>query len=159
MVRSGDIWTASLSEHKTAGADKPRVLHFGEHAQQRMRPYLLQNPDAYVFSPRRAIKERSDASETHRRENQKPTPRKTDRTINERYNSTNLRVGIERACKRAGIEKWEPYRLRHSFATRYRSELSIEHVQAALGHSDIQISLVYAEVDRARAVEAARKLG
>ena len=42
---------------------------------------------------------------------------------------------IAKACKRAGVEKWSPNQLRHSFATEVRRKFGLEACRAVLGHS------------------------
>ena len=42
---------------------------------------------------------------------------------------------ITRACEKAGIERWTPHWLRHTFCTRIREQYGIEAAQALAGHS------------------------
>lgn len=39
--RSGDVWVASLDEHKTAHHGHKRILYFGPKAQEILKTYLL----------------------------------------------------------------------------------------------------------------------
>jgi len=52
--RSGAVWTARLSSHKTEHFGKTRVLAFGTRAQTILRPYLQPDqPDQRLFAIRR----------------------------------------------------------------------------------------------------------
>jgi integrase len=55
--------------------------------------------------------------------------------------------------------RWNPYRLRHSFATEVRKRHGLEGVQVALGHANARVTEVYAARDLALAVRVASELG
>ena len=56
---TGEIWTYTPHEHKTAHHGKTRTIYFGPRAQAIIRPFLLGRPvDAYLFSPAEADAER-----------------------------------------------------------------------------------------------------
>jgi integrase len=69
------------------------------------------------------------------------------------------RRAITRACDAAGIPRWVPHALRHTFATRARSEAGLEAAQAALGHRKADMTEHYAAAARSKAVEVARRIG
>jgi site-specific recombinase XerD len=43
---------------------------------------------------------------------------------------------------------WFPHQLRHSAASEFRRRYGLEVAQALLGHSELGVTQVYAEVDR-----------
>ncbi len=55
--------------------------------------------------------------------------------------------------------RWNPHRLRHSFATHVRREHGLEAAQVLLGHAAADVTQVYAERDTATAIKVARKIG
>ncbi|HUU14485.1 MAG TPA: tyrosine-type recombinase/integrase [Terriglobia bacterium] len=55
--------------------------------------------------------------------------------------------------------RWHPHQLRHNFATRIRKEFGLDVARAMLGHRSVQVTEVYAEVDRAKAAETAAAIG
>jgi integrase len=55
--------------------------------------------------------------------------------------------------------RWHPYPLRHSYATKARKQFSLEHAGAALGHTKMSATEVYAERDVGLAVEVASRIG
>jgi integrase len=72
---------------------------------------------------------------------------------------TSLRRAVDRACKRAGVEPWSPYRLRHKMASQVRAEYGLEASQCILGHSHADVTHVYAERDMRQAATVARLIG
>ncbi len=69
------------------------------------------------------------------------------------------RAAIQRACRKAGIPEWAPNQLRHTRATRLRELYGIEASQVVLGHSDPQVTTIYAERDFKLAARIMREVG
>lgn len=164
------IWVCRLESHKTAHLGKARVLTFGPKAQAVLREHMRGKPPwAVIFSPQDSLQERAEAAENHRRPDQKPNPRKTDRTVGERYCTRGYAVAIMRgiakanAARKAGglppIPHWTPHMLRHAFATEARQHCSMDAVQAVLGHSTADMTQHYAALDLAKAAEVAAAIG
>ena len=157
---SGKIWTATVCDHKKAYLGKQRTVYFGPRAQAIVRGFMADRPvDAYLFSPRDAERERHAQATAHRRPGQQKAPRKSRRVLGTHYTSASYRRCIERACVKAGVPVWTPHRLRHSAGTFIRQEFGIEAAQVMLGHASVGVTQVYAEVNRARALEVAAKIG
>lgn len=157
---SGDVWTVTLREHKTNHRGLDRIIPFGHRAQEIVKEFMANRPlDAFLFSPREARAERAAEAETHRRENQKPNPRKSERIIGEHYDTATYRHAIHRACDLAGVPRWSPNRLRHTRATEVRQRYGLEAAQVFLGHSRADVTQVYAEVNHERAIDIAREIG
>ena len=55
--------------------------------------------------------------------------------------------------------QWAPNRLRHTAATEIRREFGLEAAQISLGHSQANVTQVYAERDMKKGIEVARKIG
>jgi integrase len=111
--------------------------------------------------------------------------RKPKRTAGECYSVNAYRRAIYRACdvtfphpelsalkesqlsdkQRAELRQWRddhrwaPNQLRHTAATEIRKAFGLEAAQIALGHSQVNITQVYAERDLAKGVEVARRIG
>ncbi len=156
---AGKLWTYRPDQHKSKHRGHTRVVELGPRAQGVIRPFLRSELDAFLFSPQDATRERHAEAPTHRREDQKPNPRKTDREIGDHYTSASYRRAIQRACDRADISKWHPHQLRHLAATRLRKQDGIEPARLLLGHTSIVTAAIYAEVDRAKAQELVAKIG
>lgn len=164
--RSSDVWEIHIDKHKTAHRGKQRVIYVGPQAQEILKPFLLRGEDDYCFSPAEA--ERRRREDQHE---QRTTPlscgnkpgsnkkRKPTRTPGQCYTTGSYGRSIRYACEANGIETWAPNRLRHSAGTRYRKEFGLEAASVILGHSEVGVTQVYAEADRAKAIEAARRLG
>lgn len=54
---------------------------------------------------------------------------------------------------------WSPNQLRHSAATKIRKQFGLEAAQVALGHSEANVTQIYAERDMTLASEVMRKIG
>ena len=57
------------------------------------------------------------------------------------------------------LPRWAPNQLRHSAATEIRRQFGLEAAQVALGHSQADVTQIYAERDLTLAVEIMRKIG
>ena len=62
-------------------------------------------------------------------------------------------------AKWRATHRWSPGRLRHSVGTRIRKEFDLEAAKAVLGHASTNVTGVYAEMDRRRAIEVAKLIG
>lgn len=157
---TGEVWTVTPHKHKTAYKGRERVLFFGPKAQGILRQFFADRPvDAYLFSPREAEKERYAKAGSHRRANQKPNAKKTDRELGDHYTPASYRRAIERACKENEIPEWTPYRLRHTAATNIRKQFGLEAAQVILGHATAKITEVYAERDNTKARDVIKCVG
>jgi len=163
----GRVWSAKLVDHKTAYCGRDRVLYFGPRAQEIVREFMRDCPlDAYLFRPVAAEEERRAAMHAAR-----TTPltygnapgtnrvRKPKRKPGDRYLIESYRRAISRACQDAGIPTWSPHRLRHNAATLIRREYGLEAAQVILGHATADITQVYAEVNREKAIGVIEKMG
>ncbi len=63
------------------------------------------------------------------------------------------------ACKAAALPHWHPHQLRHTHATEVRRRFGLEAAQVALGHSQANVTQVYAERDLALATKVAAEIG
>lgn len=157
---SKPVWSCTLDQHKTSHHGRERVLHFGPRSQAVLQPFLSDRPvDAFLFSPIEGVRELNDRAPTHRRENQLPNERTTDRKVTECYTTASYRRAIERACKAAKIPTWSPHRLRHNAGTRLRKEFGIETARAALGHTSAAVTEIYAELDFNKVADVMAKVG
>jgi len=144
--QSGDIWSATLPEHKTAHHGQSREVLIGPRAQEILAPWLLPNrPDEVIFSPRRV--------------DPRQAKRKGRRLPGKTYSRCGFGQIIRRACERAGVSPWSPNLLRHAAATRLRESHGIESAQIALGHARPDTTLIYSSTARARALVAIKDVG
>lgn len=161
--RTGALWVYKPVEHKTAHHGHDREVYLSADAQAVVAPYLKLDPTQFIFSPREALAEHREKARASRKTPLTPSQvqraerarrRKPKRPAGARYTRESYRKAIARACRKAGVPTWHPHRLRHSFATRMRKAHGIETARILLGHKSPAMTLVYAEADRAKAMQA-----
>ena len=180
--RSGEVWTITLDDHKTAYRGKQRTIYVGPQAQAILSPYLLRGAESFCFSPieseRQRLQAKHEARVTPLSCGNRPgsnIQRKPRREPGECYSAMTYARAIAYGCDRAfpapknataeqkkawrAKHRWAPNRLRHSAATEIRKRFGLEAASVILGHSELGVTQVYAESDRQKAVEVARQIG
>ena len=151
------IWSYTPTTHKTEHHGHRRTVFIGPRAQSVLKAFLKRDLTAPLFSPRDAIRHRAGGALTHRRASQAESPRRTARTVRDRYDTASYRRAIKRACVAADTPDWSPHQLRHNAATRLRREFGIDVAATILGHRlGSQVTEIYAEanVGKAKAIMA-----
>jgi integrase len=183
--RSTDVWEVHLDKHKTAWRGKKRVIFVGPKGQAILAPYLLRDPDANCFSPRESERLRREEATANRvvplscgnrpGSNRKKSPGRLPSVC---YTTQSYDRAVKYACEKAfplpeGLNEaeekkwkkdhhWAPNQLRHSMATLVRKSEGKNGLEAAsvlLGHSELEVTQIYAEADRELAIEVIRKIG
>lgn len=185
MIRqSGEIWVVEFDSHKTAWRGKERYVYLGPQAQEILSRYDEREPETHIFSPEESQAWRNAQRSFNRTTpmNCGNRPGYSSRTRDRRkairkpghsYTTASYARAIRYACQKAmpvpeGCTKdeaiqwrqewwWSPNQLRHAAATRFRSEHGLEAAQVLLGHSNADVTQIYAEANRekARAIAAA----
>lgn len=154
---SEDVWVYSPAEHKTEHYGKTRRIYLGPQAQEVVKPFLKRRLDEYLFSPRDAVVDRQAVRGAFGAD--KTRSRAAYSQHGERYMAGSYRQAIHRACAKAGIEPWAPYDLRHTAASRLRKDHGEEAARVILGHSRIDTTQMYGEVDETKALAVAAASG
>ena len=166
--RSGtECWLYKPREHKTQHHGHERLIPLGPQAQEVLKGFLKADPDAFLFTPKEAMehfnaKRRAERrtpmtpSQLHRQERARAKPK---RKYLPHFDRNAVRQAIVRACKAADVPPFHPHQLRHTAATRLRREFGIEAARVILGHSSSLVTEVYAEIDRAKALEIMSQVG
>lgn len=182
--RSGDVWEYCPASHKTANRERERIVYIGPLGQSILAPYLLRAADTYCFSPAESETRRRENLQKKRKtplscgniagKNRKRNPK---RKAGDRYTSQSYLNAVRRACDKAfpppkdiaddadavaiwlTDHRWSPNQLRHSVGTRIRREFDLDAAKAVLGHASTNVTGVYAEIDRQRAVEVVKLIG
>ena len=172
LMRSVDIdrsdpacWIYRPSRHKNEHRGRERVVPLGPRSQALLAPYLGWRPDEFLFSPRRAEKQRRAALRSRRQSPMTPSQQgrrpkvAPQRAPGELYDDGSYRKAIRRACKQLGIEVWFPNQLRHTATTEIRKRYGLEASQAVLGHSELKTTQIYAETDQVAARRIMTEIG
>ena len=165
LTMTGPVWVYRPARHKNQHRGRERVIYLGPKAQDVIRPFLTADPAAYLFSPREYVdnlhRRRAQQRRTKRTPSEKARRRKTHpkRKPGACYSRRSYRLAIVRACQAAGVPPWSPLQLRHTAATRIRSQYGLEVAQAILGHTRVETTQIYAERDLARAAQVMQEVG
>ena len=162
--RSDDVWFYMPGKHKNAWRGKKRVIPVGPRAQSIIMAYLDRADDEPLFSPEESRhlqlidmrRRRKTPVQPSQKNRKRATPKQKP---GKRYNKDSYRQAVHRACKKAGVEPWNPNQLRHTAATRIRAEFDLETARTVLGHGSVSTTEIYAEQDTKKAAEVARKIG
>jgi integrase len=122
------------------------------------------DPAAPVFSPARERAERSARLRAARKSKVQPSQlarraNKPKRVPGVKYNPGSYAHAIRVAAEKAGVPHWHPNQVRHSVATDVRRRFGLEAAGAALGHSRMSATEVYAQRDAALAARVAEAVG
>jgi integrase len=104
---AGDVWVATLRQHKTAHRGRRRTIFIGPQARRIIQPFLSSDLAAPLFSP--AAAEAGRRAERHARrrtpmnQGNRPGRRKANpkRSPGARYTTDSYREAIARACDKA----------------------------------------------------------
>jgi integrase len=154
-MRACDIdsdWYYRPARHKTQHHGKERPIYLRPSVTKAiLEPWLQDRPaDAYLFSAAEAMLEaRPPSKSRHRRIKRHPKTQPGSR-----YTTGSYYQHVQIACRKAGIEPWNPHRLRHSFMTRCEAQCGAEVARTQAGHSEVAISERYIHRDIAVARKA-----
>jgi integrase len=104
----GPVWKFRPGSHKTAHHGKGRVLRFGPQAQAVIRPFLGQDPDAYLFRPIDAVAWRNGRQAAKARTPMTPSRAARAARAKARAVGGAVREGRVRPGRRPGVRRGVP---------------------------------------------------
>ena len=125
---SGEDWIYTPLSHKTSAKGKSRSIPIVGTDREILSPYLQGPEDQLCF---RTCKDTS-------------------------WNKDSYRRHITRAAKRAGVEHWTPYQLRHTACQVVRDAHGIEAASALLGHARLPTTEIYSSAATKLGIKAAK---
>ena len=154
--RSNGLWYYS-PKHKTEQHIGKKPIPLGKPEQRLIAPYLEgKKPEAAVFSPKTAMKERAQEARSNRKTKLTPSQRERDAKralsraskVGEFYEKNSYRKAVLYAIQkgnRHGVEipHWSPYLLRNSAATDIEMKYGLDEAQAQLGHTSANMTKRY----------------
>ncbi len=173
---SEKVWCYTPESHKTEHHGRERRIFIGPKAQDILRPYLLRDHQSHCFSPSESRRKQFEAMRKRRKSKVQPSQvdRRKRRPATQPggvYTKDSYRRAVARAIELANdkllkqdpetkpLPHWHPNQLRHSAATEFRRRFGLEAAQVALGHSNADITQVYAERDFALAARVMGEVG
>lgn len=159
--RSDDVWIYRPTHHKTEDHNIDRAIVIGPEGQAVLSPYLFRAPDRHCFSAREVVEDQNRARRKEHNRDRKARQMKpaSKRRVRDHFDSSSYRQAIHRACKKLGVEKWNPNQIRHTFGTKARKFAGLEGAQVTLGHTSQTTTEVYAEPDLELAKKVAKAIG
>ena len=155
-----------VGDHKMAHHRRLRAIPLAAKAQAIIGPRMRHaDPMKPIFKPADAIREARDRRfalrETPMNQgNRAGTNRQMHPMIKPRegYDSNSLAHAVGRSCKRAGVERFTPYDLRRTAATRVRAMLSKEDARLLLGHVSTDTTEIYLLDEVQEAIKLAKRM-
>lgn len=168
--RSGEVWIYTPQEHKTEHQGKERIIFVGPNAQAILEPYLDRDEDNYCFDPREAPGARLNSKERYTKDSYGravrracerifKAPKEWEQLPKESRRDWLSRIDDPKHAEWVVRHRWSPNRLRHLRGTEVRKSYGIEGAQVTLGHSQADVTQVYAERDYALARRVAQETG
>ena len=155
-----------VGDHKTAYRQRIRVVPLARKAQEIVKPRITDfDSREPIFKPAEAVREMRERRFANRETpitqgNRADTNRKVDPMIRpgETYTVNSLYTAVRRGCERAGIERFTPYDLRRTAATRVRAALGKEEAKLLLGHVSTDTTEIYLLDEVKETVKAAKRM-
>lgn len=151
-------WCYRPLRHKNQHRGLERRIYFGPKAREVLAPFLHQDGKRFCFSPRDSLCWYVLRRRGNRTASRQVEP-KVRANVKPYFSKDAYRKAIERACKKAGVEPWNPHRLRHNAGTVLRQLCGIEASKVALGLADIETTAIYAERDFSMAAQIIEQHG
>jgi integrase len=169
---SGPVWLYRPPSHKTAHHGHERIVPIGPKGQAIIRRYLTTDTQAYLFSPRQNMEERSVTLRLNRKTPVQPSQQDRrkmhpKRQPGDSYTTDQYRRAIAEAIERHNEDKpeperiphWFPHQLRHLRALELKREAGLDVARAVLGHRSPVMTEHYATLDIAKGVEVMSRIG
>ena len=155
-----------VGDHKTAHHQRIRAVPLPASAQAILKPRIEDfGSKEFIFTPVQAIQELLERKAANRKTplNQGNRPGTNRRehpmiTPGDRYSAHSFYGAVKRACERAGVERFTPYDLRRTAATRIRALLSKDAAKLILGHVSTDTTEIYLLDEVQEAMKVAKRL-
>ena len=127
------VWLYRPTHHKNKKKGLDRIIVLGKRAQDILTAYIKKEKikSGYIFRDKKRPKSPC-------------------------YLSDALEEEIRVVCQREGIEKWSPYRIRHTIATRVAKTYGMDVAQLLLGHTSTATTSRYVHPDTTTIISMAR---
>jgi len=150
--------------HKTEYLGTVKYVAIGPKAQKVLAKYLFRKPSEYCFKPAESAQQSQERKHEKRKTpasygNRRGTNNQGTQIFNDRFDTNSFRRAVQRACTKAGIDKWYPHQLRHTAATEISAKFDIDAARAVLGHTTLKQTEEYVERDFGQAKDIAEKMG
>ena len=159
--RDDGVWLYRPHRHKTQHCGKDRVVPIVGDIRITIGSFLDRDADSFCFSPREAMAWFRQQQRKNRKSKVQPSQVSRAKANPKRqpglqYSPESYYRAVRTAAKKAKVDHWFPYQLRHTAASVVREALGVEAAQALLGHSRVDMTEHYARISEEKAIEAAQ---
>ena len=178
---AGPVWLFKPPHHKMIHRGKSRVIAIGPRGQVLLKKFAPPTPEEFYFCPAREVASLRAEQAAARKTPRYPShmKRNADKRLampkwvpGGSYTTSGYEHALRRAVGKANralieasvdvsehVPNWHPNQLRHTHASAVRKRFSLEHAGAALGHSKMSATEIYAERDAGLAALVASEMG
>lgn len=130
--RSSEVWAYRPSFHKLDHAGQERLVLLAGRSQEVLTPWLAGRlPEDWAFAGKGG----------------------------RRWNTITFGRLLSRACRKAGVQRFAAYSLRHCSKMRFERAVGLKQTGELLGQKCLSTTQSYGQFDLESATEAARKIG
>lgn len=170
-IERGEVWAyrPAVGKGDWRGDEQPSPVWLGPRVQRLLEPFMAGDPEGFLFSPRTSMaieraarrKRRKSKVQPSQRDRRRPNPKRMPR---DHYSSDSYGKAVAKAIARArragvAVKPWHPHQLRHRHGSICRKLYGLEGAQAALNHTSIASTQIYAERLGDLARRAAMEMG
>lgn len=140
-------WTFRVEGAKAEHHGRATIYAVPPSAQRVLEQFTPTKPGGYVFAPAATMHELHDVRRAARRT--PPTKQMAERDaadrreFGDRYDAPTYRQAIERAIKKAGVERFTPHEVRHGAITRACARFGSLAASSFANHSNVQTTERY----------------
>lgn len=161
---SGATWIYRPEQHKGRHLGRRKEIFLGPRARAILTPFLRPDPDTPLFSPKDTARWWAEQKKRRPQASVVEAPLRAPGVF---YTSESYCRAVKYAVAKANkslpkdkhLPVWHPNQLRHSRATELRREYGLEGAMAALGHTRVETTQIYAEMNTSAARRIAEERG
>ena len=154
-------WLYQPDQHKNKWRGKPRNIPLSPTAVEVIRPFVVIDPDQYLFRPCDRVAQFREEQRSKRKTRVQPSQQDRSHPDSTHgpgqcYTTGSYGRAIVKVCELNGLPRWTPGQLRKTAINEVAQKAGERHAKAFAGHADGEVTKrFYLEQDIALAQEAA----
>lgn len=156
ITRKPPVWLYTPFKHKNEHRGQVLIKAIPGVAQRLLDRYEERPDDMPIFSPKDSIRLQQRSVHGNREV-------KVRDGVRDSYDNVTYGRAIRNAIEKANvagkkIESWSPNQLRHTIGSMLRSHVSVDSSRVYLGHTDLDSTQIYAEIDQQVLIDTAKSV-